>query len=91
MTGEPLLRLDRERVWAAQTTKHFIAEMLRLVRAYEKAHPPIKSLTITARGKTGRPLGVDIATEELPVQAEELPTEEANVASEANGGALNER
>lgn len=56
--------IDRKRVWACQNTAAFTKELLRLVKSYEKCHPPIILLAIT-RGKTGKPVGVEIATDEL--------------------------
>jgi hypothetical protein len=36
-----IVPMSRKRAWAAQETKHFKREVLRLVRAYERSHNPV--------------------------------------------------
>jgi hypothetical protein len=41
--------VDRKRVWACRAPQKFRDELLRLVRSYEKANPPITTLSIVHR------------------------------------------
>lgn len=50
--------LSRGRVWAAQETKHFTKEFLRLLRSYEKAHDRVESLVIVRND--GAPVNIEI-------------------------------
>lgn len=63
--------IDRKRVWACQNTAAFTKELLRLVKSYEKCHPRITLLAIT-RDKKGKPVGIEIATEDASGEVSEV-------------------
>lgn len=48
----PIAPLSRKRVWNCQLPKTFRAEMLRIIRSYEKNNPPISALTVIHRNGT---------------------------------------
>lgn len=64
--GKNTTNISKKRVWAAQETKHFVREVLRLVRSYEKAHGPIESLLVS------RSKGVPVAVEILHAADQEI-------------------
>lgn len=48
--GSNISPISRERAWAVQETRNFKKELLRLLRFYEKSHPPVKALVIVRNG-----------------------------------------
>lgn len=56
--GSIIPAIDRKRVWAAQETRAFTREIIRLLRSYEKAHPPVSAI-IVAR-VSGAPTSIEI-------------------------------
>jgi hypothetical protein len=56
--GSNIQTISRERVWAAQETKVFTREILRLVRAYEKSHDPVAMIEIVRRN--GLPADISV-------------------------------
>ncbi|MCC6586238.1 MAG: ParB N-terminal domain-containing protein [Bryobacterales bacterium] len=53
-----LQKLSNRAVWNAQETKHFRSEILRLVRSYQKTHPPVSAITITQND--GKPVDIKV-------------------------------
>jgi len=52
------VKLSPAKVWSCQVPKHFRNEVLRLVKAFEKANPPIDQIVIERRN--GVPTGVEV-------------------------------
>lgn len=59
--------LSAKRVWAAQETKHFTREFLRLLKSYEKSHAPVDAMTVTRNN--GVPVGIEILSGEMREEA----------------------